>query len=422
VSPGGEPDLISTGKEGAPEQERKNRTMKILVSNIGSTSFKFRLFAMRDEKEIASGGADRIGLEDGTLRITYPGGETRSEERAYPSHSEAVMDVMDRLVASSVLETREDLDAIAFKAVMGGDAPAVTLVNEDILQQMEYFAPVAPAHNPPYVTAMRMFGKVLKNTPLIAAFDSGFHQSNPERRRKYAVSPNWASRYGVKRYGYHGASHRYSSIRMKELMPEAKRVISCHLGGSSSLCAIREGVSVATSMGLSPQSGLPQSSRSGDFDPFGIDLLRRSSGMTTDEILRILGSESGLKALSGTSGDMREIEEAMNQGSRDAGLAFEVYVTSIRDYLGAYLVELGGADAITFSGGIGQNSPRIRESVCEGMGFAGIRLDRHKNNGTRTEARIDRKDSSAALWVLETNEELIVARQAADLLRSVTRD
>jgi len=291
-----------------------------------------------------------------------------------------------------------------------------------LLQQMEYFAPVAPAHNPPYVTAMRMFGKVLKSTPLIAAFDSGFHQSNPERRRHYAVSPNWASRYGVKRYGYHGASHRYSSIRMNELMPEAKRVISCHLGGSSSLCAIREGVSVATSMGLSPQSGLPQSSRSGDFDPFGIDLLRRSSGMATDEILRILGSESGLKALSGTSGDMREIEEAMNQGSRNAGLAFEVYVTSIRDYLGAYLVELEGVDAITFSGGIGQNSPRIRESICEGLGFAGIRLDKHRNNGTRTEARIDQKDSSAALWVLETNEELIVARQAADLLRSVTRN
>lgn len=395
--------------------------MKILVSNIGSTSFKFRLFEMRVEKEIAAGEADRIGLEGGTLWIRKAGEKKNSEELSFASHREAVQDVMARLVEASVLESPEDLDAVAFKAVMGGDSPAVTLVTEDILKQMDYFAPVAPAHNPPYIAAMRMFREVLGETPLVAAFDSGFHQTNPERRRRYAVSPQWAARYGVKRYGYHGASHRYSSARLQELMPEARRIISCHLGGSSSLCAIRDGLSQATSMGLSPQSGLPQGSRSGDFDPFGIDLLRRSSGMGTDEILAELGSESGLKALSATSGDMREIEKAMEEGSREAVLAFEVYVTSVRDYLGAYLVELEGADAITFSGGIGQNSPRIRESVCRGLEFAGIRLDSLANGNTRHEARIDEQDSTSAVWVLETNEELIVARQAAELLKTEKR-
>jgi len=281
---------------------------------------------------------------------------------------------------------------------------------------MEYYAPVAPAHNPPYVAAMRMFAEALPGTALVAAFDSGFHRENPERRRRYAVPPEWADRYGVKRFGYHGASHRFAAGRLQELMPGAGRVISCHLGGSSSLCAIRDGVSVAASMGLSPQSGLPQGNRVGDFDPFGVDLLRRSAGMDTDEILRRLGSESGLKALSGTSGDMRDIEEAMDRGSAEAALAFEVLVTSIRDYLGAYLVELGGADAISFSGGIGQKSDRVRESVCRGLEFAGISIDPARNRQARTECRIDAEGSRAAIWVLETNEELVVARQAAGLI------
>ncbi len=396
--------------------------MKILVTNIGSTSFKFRLFEMESESEIVSGGADRIGLQGGTLKISRPGREGRQQEQAYSSHGEAVGDILRKLVDSSALDSLKDLDAIAFKAVMGGDAPAVTLVTEEILAKMEYFAPVAPAHNPPYVAAMRMFGKVLEDTPLVAAFDSGFHQSNPERRRHYAVPPEWAEKYGIKRYGYHGASHRYTADRMKELMPAAKRVISCHLGGSSSLCALRNGVSAATSMGLSPQSGLPQGSRTGDFDPFGLDLLRRSSGMNTDKILCRLGSESGLRALSGTSGDMRDIEKAMAEGSDQAALAFDVYVTAIRDYLGAYLVELGGVDALTFSGGIGQKSDKVRESVCDNLAFAGIYLDLEKNRSARSEGRIDRENSLAAIWVLETNEELVVARQAADLLRSGKQD
>ena len=392
--------------------------MKILVSNIGSTSFKFRLFEMESETELVSGGADRIGLGKGTVSFNLPGRKGDLEEHSYANHGEAVRDILKKLVDSSVLKSLEDLDAIAFKAVMGGDVPPVTRVTEEILKRMEYFIPAAPAHNPPYVAAMRMFREVLKETSLVAAFDSGFHQSNPDRRRRYAVPPEWADHLGIKRYGYHGASHRYATGRIKELVPEAERIINCHLGGSSSLCAINKGVSVATSMGLSPQSGLPQGSRVGDFDPFGLDLLRRETDMNTDEILRKLGSESGLKALSGTSGDMRDIEEAIDRGSDEAALAFEVYVTSIRDYLGAYLAELGGADALTFTGGIGQKSPRVREQVCKGLEFAGIWLDTKKNQLARTESRINREESPVDIWILETNEELVVARQAAELLES----
>ena len=392
--------------------------MKILVANIGSTSFKFRLFEMETETELVSGGADRIGQQGGILRFRRPGREEETLEQSYPDHGEAVRDILRKLVKSSVLENLSDLDAIAFKAVMGGDLPPVTEVTGKVLSRMEYFAPVAPAHNPPYVAAMRMFSKVLEGTMLVAAFDSGFHQSNPERRRRYAIPPEWAESYGVKRYGYHGASHRYTASRIKELVPAADRVISLHLGGSSSICAIKSGLSVATSMGLSPQSGLPQSSRVGDFDPFALDLLHRGANLETDEILHILGTESGLAALSGTSGDMRDIEDAMDQGSPAAILAFDVYVTAIRDYLGAYLAELSGADVIAFTGGIGQKSDKVRKNVCRGMDFAGIMLDLDKNRVARKEGRISTEDSPTAVWVLEANEELIVARQASELLKS----
>lgn len=392
--------------------------MKILVANIGSTSFKFRLFEMETETELVSGGADRIGQQGGILKFRMPGREEERHEQSYSSHGEAVRDILRKLVEHSVLESLADLDAIAFKAVMGGDLPPVTEVTGEVLSRMEYFAPVAPAHNPPYVSAMRMFSEELEGTLLVAAFDSGFHQSNPERRRRYAVPPDWAESYGVKRYGYHGASHRYTASRIRELVPAADRVISLHLGGSSSICAIKSGVSVATSMGLSPQSGLPQSSRVGDFDPFALDLLHRGANLEMNEILRVLGTESGLAALSGTNGDMRDIEDAMDQDSPAAILAFDVYVTSIRDYLGAYLAELGGADVIAFTGGIGQKSDRVRKSVCRRLDFAGIILDLDKNSVARKEGRISSEDSLTAVWVLEANEELIVARQAAELLKS----
>ncbi len=393
--------------------------MKILVSNIGSSSFKFRLFELtgRTEQEIASGGADRIGGIGGALKLRV-GGDERSWEQDFTDHGQAIRRVLDELVAGKALSAVEELDAVAFKAVMGGDLPAVTLVDENVLEQMEYFAPVAPAHNPPYVAAMRMFRKVLSGTPLVVAFDMGFHRTQPPRRRLYAVPPEWAEKYGVKRYGFHGASHRYIATRTAELLGRAERIISCHLGGSSSICAIRDGASVATSMGLSPQSGLPQGNRVGDFDAFGIKLMMARTGRSFDDLLSELGSRSGLAALSGTGGDMRDIQRASAEGSEPAKLALELFVTAVRDYLGAYLVELGGADALVFTGGIGEHNPNLRSAICEGLGFAGVRLDEGKNEQVDGEARIDADDSATAIWVVPTNEELIVARQAAELLQA----
>ena len=391
--------------------------MKILVSNIGSTSFKFRLFDMgAGEAELSAGGADRIGSAGGKLTWSVAGGETRKLARDFADHGEAITLVLDRLVADGALRETGELDAVAFKAVMGGDCDPVALVDDELLATMEYFNPVAPAHNPPYVAAMRTFREVLGATPLVAAFEPGFHRTNPPRRRRYACPPAWADDFGVKRYGFHGASHRYIATRLAELMPRASRAISCHLGGSSSLCAIRDGRSVATSMGLSPQSGLPQGSRVGDFDPYGLKLMAARTGRGLDDLLAELGGRSGLAALSGTSGDMRDVEQGAADGDEPCRRAIDIYVTAIRDYLGAYLVELGGADAIAFTGGIGQRSPLVRARALEGLGFAGIALDAEANAATMDEGRIDAAGSSAAVWVLSTNEELIVARQAAELL------
>jgi len=392
--------------------------MKILVSNIGSTSFKFRLFDFSDGSEtgLAVGGVDRIGGAGGQLTFAPTGGEKVAGPCECPDHAAAISASMDAMVAAGVLSGATDVSAVAFKAVMGGDIEPVTLVTDEVLKAMEYFIPVAPAHNPPYIAAMRSFREALPGTPLVACFEPGFHRTNPPRRRTFACPPEWATKYGIRRYGFHGASHRYIATRAAEVMPDARRVISCHLGGSSSLCAICDGESAATSMGFSAQSGLPQGTRVGEFDAYALAVVARETGRDLDDLLDELGNRAGLAALSGTDGDMRDIEEAAKAGDAAATLAIDVYVTAIRDYLGAYLVELGGADAIVFSGGIGQKSPLVRSCVCDGLAFAGIELDDELNAVAAGECRIEEAGSSAAIWVMDTNEELIVARQAAGLL------
>lgn len=395
--------------------------MKILISNIGSTSFKFRLFEMGGgaERELASGSVDRIGEGESTAKFRIGDSDERQRQRGCADHGEAIRIVLDELIDAGILSESSGLDAVAFKAVMAGDYEPVAMVDEKLLKRMEYFSPVAPAHNPPYIAAMWMFADVLPDVPLVAAFEPGFHQTNPACRRYYAVPRKWADEYGVKRYGFHGASHRYIAERTAELMGEqnARRIISCHLGGSSSICAILNGKSVATSMGLSPQSGLPQGSRVGEFDPFAIALLKNRAGMDADAVLSELGSAAGLAALSETGGDMREIRQAADAGSEQASLTIEIFITAVRDYIGAYLLELGRADALVFTGGIGMNHPQIRRDVCRSMEFAGIVLDENKNGNADGETRIDADSSDAAIWIIPTNEELIVARQTAELLK-----
>ncbi|MDR3183059.1 MAG: acetate/propionate family kinase, partial [Planctomycetaceae bacterium] len=308
---------------------------------------------------------------------------------------------------------------IGFKAVHAAGFSGVQKVDTVLLDAMEEYNDVLPAHNPPYVRAMRLLAEKLPDIPLIAAFETDFHQTIPDRHRYFGVPFEWAENFGIKRWGFHGASHRYIAGRSAELLNRNDlKIISMHLGGSSSLCAINSGKSVAASMGTSPQTGLFHNNRVGDFDPFVIPYLMRKAGKTHHEILHILAEQSGLLGLSGVSGDLRDVMEAAQQGNSQARLACEVLVGSIRNYLGAYLVELGGADVLVFTGGIGEHNGFIRSKVCENLSPLGIILDEAKNGeAAGTEAAIHCSGSKTQIWTIPTNEELVVARQVQEKIR-----
>ena len=392
--------------------------MKVLVANLGSTSFKYRLFDMNDEQQIARGGIERIGEAESPCFVEI--GEQRSEETApVPDHAEAVRRCLAQLTdpEKGCLASAGDVSAIGFKAVHGGTVSGVQQVTPELLDAMEEMNGVAPAHNPPYINAMRLLNEQLPEIPLVAAFETGFHQTIPDRNRYYAIPYEWATEGLVRRWGFHGASHRYIAVRTAELLGRNDlRVISCHLGGSSSLSAIRNGESVGNSLGMSPQSGLPHNNRVGDFDPFALPVIMKRTGKSLEEVLDDLACKSGLLGLGDAGGDVRDISEAAEQGNERARLALEVFAGAVRQYLGAYLVELGGADVIVFTGGIGENRNDFRARVCQGLEELGIVLDQEKNDATRDEAPIHAASSRTQIWVIPTNEELIVARQAKQLL------
>ncbi len=392
--------------------------MKILVANLGSTSFKYRLFDMADERQLARGGVERIGSETSTCFVEVRGSRRELSARV-PDHAVAVQSCLAQLTdpQHGCLTSAAEVAAIGFKAVHAGAVSGVQRVTPELLGRMDRMNRVAPAHNPPYTAAMRLLSERLPGIPLVAAFETGFHSAIPERLRCYAAPHEWATVHEIRRYGFHGASHRYIATRTAELLGRDNlRVISCHLGGSSSLCAIRNGQSVATSMGMSPQSGLPNNNRVGDFDPFAIPVVMQATGKSFDEVLDELAERSGLLGLSGLSGDVRDLEQAAAQGNERAKLALDVFVTSVRHFLGAYLVELAGADVVVFTGGIGENSQAIREAVCRDLDFVGIALDPHLNATAKGEARVSTPESRVQVWVMPTNEELIVARQCKELL------
>ena len=391
--------------------------MKILVANLGSTSFKYRLFDMAAGVQLARGGIERIGSPESRCVVEISGHRQEKVLRV-PDHAEAVHQCLAQLTDPQMgcLKEASEVTAIGFKAVHGGRVSGVQRVTPEVLAAMEEMSEVAPAHNPPYIKAMRLLSEKLPEIPLVAAFETDFHRTIPDYNRYYAIPYEWAQQALVRRYGFHGASHRYIATRTAELLGPGLRIISCHLGGSSSLCAIRNGQSVATSMGFSPQSGILQNNRVGSFDPFALPLIMKHTGKSLDEVLHILQSQSGLLGLSGVGGDMRDIDEAAAAGNARAKLALEVFTADVRHYLGVYLVELGGADAIVFTGGIGENRPSFRASVCANLEELGIVLDAAANDSAKGEANISAPQSRVQIWVIPTNEELIVARQAAQLL------
>ena len=395
--------------------------MKILVANLGSTSFKYRLFDLSDERQLARGGIDRIGQPQSQCFVEI-GTHREEDTRGVPDHAAAVKLCLEQLMHPQwgCLKSADEVEAIGFKAVFAGKMSGIRIVTEELLTMMESLADIAPAHNPPYAKAMRQLQKAFPQIPLVAALETAFHETIPPEIRGYAIPHDWEEDLGIKRWGFHGASHRYIGGRIGEVLGRNDlRVISCHLGGSNSLCAMRGGISQANSLGMSPQTGLCHNNRVGDFDPFAIPVIMRATGKSFAEILEDLSNKSGLLGMSGLSGDVRDLENAAAAGHERADLALKVFVQSIRQYLGAYLTVLGGADAIVFTGGIGENSTRIRRDVCAGMEWAGIILDPQKNEAVKrgSESALEATGSKTAIWVVPTNEEIVVARQTAEAIK-----
>ncbi len=368
--------------------------MKILVVNIGTTSLKYRLYDMESGAVMVKGLVERIG-----------------QAGCCPDYEAAISQCLGDLPIGLA-----ELSAIGFKAVHAGPVTGARLVDDVVLNAMEEFTFLAPAHNPPYIAAMRAFQAQVPSVPLVALFETAFFGQVPERTLTYSLPYEWKE-LGIRRYGFHGASHRAASERAQELLGKKDiRHISCHLGGSSSLAAIRDGVAVDCSFGISPQSGIPHNNRTGDVDGVAVLYAMKRLNLGVDEMAAIMSSKSGLAGLSGGTGDMRDIEAGIAAGDHRSQLALDVFVHAIRNYIGAFLVELGGVDVVTFSGGIGENGAIVRAAVCKGLEPFGIELDTGKNTAARNEAKISTESSRVPIYIVPADEERIVARAAAQVV------
>lgn len=385
--------------------------MLILVANLGSTSFKYRLFRMEEggSEVIAKGGYERVS-----------------------DYAEVINDALATLQRDGVISSPDEIDAVGFKTVLGKNLSGCVTADQLVIDALEGFAAVAPAHNPPYAAGIRQFAKSLPKAKLVALFETAFYQWIDEASSLYAVPKSWRD-IGIRRYGFHGASHKFIAERSAELCnredvaqiarrlyldgPQSVsgaplRVISCHLGGSSSITAILNGVAIGTSMGFSPQSGLPQNNRVGELDSGAIPYAMRTLGISLDEAERQLTKESGLLGISEISNDVRDVKQAATDGNPDARLALDHLIRSIRHWIGAFMLELGGIDALVFTAGIGENGPDIRAAVCANLENFGIQLDTAKNDACQAhETDISAADASVRILVIPANEELVLARE-----------
>jgi len=373
---------------------------------------------MPSARVLARGGMDRIGGEGSVHRYQIGDGDTIEQACSLPDHARAIDEALARLVGQGgVLQSIEELAAVGFKAVHARSISGVVELDDDVVGRMEDFYPLAPAHNPAYVAAMRQFERVAPQARRVGCFETAFHGTAPLRRQLYAVPYEWYEEYGVKRYGFHGASHRYAAEKVIELEGcDDLRHVNMHLGGSSSLCMIKGGVSLGASHGLSPQGGLPQNNRIGDLDPYALDLVMRNKGLSFDEVLEVCASQSGLQGLCGHN-DVRDIQEGAVAGDERCMLALEVLATAARDYLGAYVVEMGGLDAVSFTGGIGEHSSIVRGLILRDLEFLGVQMDVEKNEQVHGEGTLHAEGSRVHIHVIMTDEELVVARQTYEFLQ-----
>lgn len=382
--------------------------MKILICNAGSTSLKFKLWDMPGHIQLAQGRVERVGSDRAIFR--YECGDFRRQlEPVYiPNYATGIQMFLDMLTGcdAPAIHALKEIEAVGFKTVLAKDYYGVHELTDDVLSGMRAYLSVAPVHNKCYLEAIEVFKNLTPEARLIGVFETAFHQTIPLKHRIYPVAYEWYEKYGVMKMGYHGASHGY----IAQKLAGRKRVISCHLGGSGSICAILDGKSIDNSFGFSLQAGIPHASRAGDIDAYIIPFML-DQGLEMSEILAGLDKNGGLKGISGTSGDMRDIMEAIGTGSERAQLALDYMAVSILRYIGAYAVELGGIDAIAFTGGIGENSAVLRKMIVEGLTFMGAKLDSDSNESCCGECKISADDSAFDVYVIPADEEYMVVNE-----------
>ena len=394
--------------------------MKILICNVGSTSLKYQLFDMeQSERVLASGGVERVGAAMGRFYAENRlNGEKIDEQAAFATHREAISRMLDALL-SGVIASLTEISCVGFKVVHARGISGVQYLTDEVLSKMEAFNSVAPAHNPPYIAAIRQFRELMGDTPLIGSFETAFHQTIPPEASLYSIPIEISRKYDIHRYGFHGASHEYLSTWVSDVMErDDLKIVSCHLGGSGSICAVKDGKSVDTSMGLSLQCGVMNNNRCGDIDPYIIFYLVEACGFTLAEVKKMLQTESGFYGMSGgVSNDLRDVELAANGGNDDCANAVFSYAYSIKKYIGSYAAAMGGLDAIVFGGGIGTNSATVRALALAELDFLGVKLDGEKNRHAFAGRDISVDGSPVRIFVVNTNEEIVVARKAQALLQ-----
>lgn len=396
--------------------------MKVLVLNCGSSSIKYKLFDMDSKEVIAQGGIEKIGLKDSFLKFTLPNGEKKILEKDIPEHTAGVEFILDTLVHPEygAIKSLNEIDAVGHRMVHGGERFSKSvLLTKEVLEAFAACNDLAPLHNPANLKGVNAITEILPDVPQIGVFDTAFHQTMPDYAYLYAIPYELYKKYGVRRYGFHGTSHRYVSQRACEFLdikPEGLKMITCHIGNGASMAAIKDGKCIDTSMGLTPLEGLMMGTRSGDIDAGAVTFLMDKEGLTATGVSNLLNKKSGVAGMMNGSSDMRDLEAAVAKGDKQAILTEKMYFYRIKKYIGAYAAALGGVDVIVFTGGVGENQATCRAGACEGLDFMGIKIDPVKNKVRGEEAIISTDDSKVKVVVIPTDEELLIASDTMDIL------
>ncbi len=394
--------------------------MNVLIINAGSSSLKYQLMNPETGAVSAKGLCERIYIDG---RLTHnANGKKIVKDIPMPTHSEAIQAVLAILVdpVDGVIKSTDEIDAVGHRVLHGGmEFFDSCIINDEVIAAIEKCIPLGPLHNPANLMGIRACQAVMPNTPQVAVFDTAFHMTMPPKAYRYAIPTEYYENDSIRRYGFHGTSHKYVTKRAIELMGRKDiKLVNCHLGNGSSLSAVKDGKCQDTSMGLTPLAGVPMGTRSGDIDPAVVQFVMNKYGMSADECLNMLNKKSGVLALSGVSSDFRDIENGADAGNENCALALDKFAYEVRKYIGSYAAALGGLDCLVFTAGVGENSASMRARICEGLEFLGVKLDPEKNNTRGKEAIISADDSKVTVWVIPTNEELMIAQDTAALVNA----